>query len=140
MTFVWLAVVVLILLTEAATMGLVSIWFLPGALVSLVLALCKVGLLWQILAFVLLSAVTLAFGRKIFRPFGKKEKTNTDALIGKTALITERVDNVQSCGAAKIGGQIWTARAELENEILEVGEQVSIVQIQGVKLICRKKS
>ena len=139
MLFVWLAVVVLLLLTEAATMGLVSVWFLPGALVALVLSLCKVGLAWQIVAFVVLSVVTLAFGRKIFRPLAKKEKTNADALIGKTALITERVDNVRSCGAVKVGGQIWTARAEIENEILEVGEQVTVVQIQGVKLICRKK-
>ncbi len=140
MPLVWLAVVVLIVLIEAMTMGLVSVWFLPGALIALILSLCKVDLLWQILAFVVLAVVMLVFGKTIFRPFGKKEKTNTDTLIGKTALITEQVDNIRGLGTAKVGAQVWSARAETEAEIFEVGEQVTIVQIQGVKLICRKKN
>ena len=140
MPFIWLGVIVFSIVVEASTMGLVAVWFLPGALVSLVLSLFDVGLPWQIAVFVLLAVVMLFFGKKIFRPFGKKEKTNTEALIGQTAVITEQVCNVEGRGAAKIEGKVWSARAEQEDVILEQGDLVEVVDIRGVKLICRKQS
>ena len=139
MPYVWLGVILLAIIVELSTMGLVSIWFLPGALTALVLALLDVDLIWQIAAFVVLSVLTLTVGRRLFRPFNKKTKTNADALIGQRALITEQVSNIEGRGALKIGGQVWSARAEQEGEILEVGDEVEIVDIRGVKLICRKK-
>ena len=135
----WLIAVVLILAIEGCTMSLVSVWFLPGALVAMILALLRVPLPWQILCFVALSVVTLVFGRKIFRPFGKKEKTNVDALIGKTAVVTEEINNVYSHGAAKLGANEWAARAENEQDVILPGELVTVVAIEGVKLICRKR-
>ena len=140
MPLIWLGVLVLSIVVEATTMGLVAVWFMPGALVALVLSLFDVGLPWQIVAFVVLAVVLLLFGRKLFRPFNKKEKTNTEALIGQIAVITEQVCNVESRGAAKLNGQEWSARAEQEGETLEVGDRVEVVEIRGVKLICRKRS
>ena len=139
MPYVWLGVMLLAIIVELSTMGLVSVWFLPGALVALVLALLGVDLIWQVVAFTVLSVLTLLLGRKYFRPFRQRLKTNVDALIGTSALITEQVCNIEERGALKIGGQIWSARAEQPEDILEVGDVVEIVDIRGVKLICRKK-
>lgn len=140
MTWVWLGILVLSILVEATTMGLVAVWFMPGALISLVLSLFDVGKPWQIAVFVVLAVVLLLFGRRLFRPFNKKVKTNTEALIGQIAVITEQVCNVEGRGAAKLNGQEWSARAEQEGETLEVGDRVKVVDIRGVKLICRKQS
>jgi membrane protein implicated in regulation of membrane protease activity len=140
MPLIWLGVLVLSILVEATTMGLVAVWFMPGALISLVLSLFDVGLPWQIAVFVVLAVVLLLFGRKLFRPFNKKVKTNTEALIGQIAVITEQVCNVESRGAAKLNGQEWSARAEQDDQSLEVGDRVLVVDIRGVKLICRKQS
>ena len=140
MPLIWLGVLVLSILVEATTMGLVAVWFMPGALISLVLSLFDVGLPWQIAVFVVLAVVLLLFGRKLFRPFNKKVKTNTEALIGQIAVITEKVCNVESRGAAKLNGQEWSARAEQDDLSLEVGDRVLVVAIRGVKLICRKQS
>lgn len=140
MPLIWLGVLVLSILVEATTMGLVAVWFMPGALISLVLSLFDVGLPWQIAVFVVLAVVLLLFGRKLFRPFNKKVKTNTEALIGQIAVITEQVCNVESRGAAKLNGQEWSARAEQDDQSLEVGDHVLVVAIRGVKLICRKQS
>lgn len=140
MPLIWLGVLVLSILVEATTMGLVAVWFMPGALISLVLSLFDVGLPWQIAVFVVLAVVLLLFGRKLFRPFNKKVKTNTEALIGQIAVITEQVCNVESRGAAKLNGQEWSARAEQDDQSLEVGDRVLVVAIRGVKLICRKQS
>jgi membrane protein implicated in regulation of membrane protease activity len=140
MPLIWLGVLVLSILVEATTMGLVAVWFMPGALISLVLSLFDVGLPWQIAVFVVLAVVLLLFGRKLFRPFNKKVKTNTEALIGQIAVITEQVCNVESRGAAKLNGQEWSARTEQDDQSLEVGDRVLVVAIRGVKLICRKQS
>ena len=139
MPYIWLGVIVLSIVTEAATAGLVSIWFIPGALTALVLSLFDVSVIWQACAFVVLSLVALILSRKLIHPRGKIEKTNADALIGQTAVITEAVCNIEGCGAAKVDGKVWSARTENEGETLEVGELVEIVEIRGVKLICRKK-
>ena len=140
MTWVWLGLLVLSIIVEAATMGLVAVWFMPGILAALVLALFEVGAGWQITVFLLLSVLVMIFGKKFFKPFGRKEKTNAEALIGQIAVITEQVCNVEGRGAAKLNGQEWTARAEQEDDTFEVGDRVKVVDIRGVKLICRKQS
>ena len=86
MSLIWLGVLVLSIVVEATTMGLVSIWFIPGALISLVLSFFDVGPAGQIVVFVVLAVVLLLFGRRLFRPFNKKEKTNVEALIGQIAV------------------------------------------------------
>ena len=140
MPWIWLSVIVAIILIEGVTMGLVSIWFLPGALIALVLSAFHVPPPWQIAVFVVMAVVMLFLGKRLFRPFHKKVKTNAEALIGQTAIVTEQVCNVEGRGAAKLRGQIWSARTEREGEALEIGEQVTVVAIEGVKLICRRKT
>lgn len=137
LSYVWMAVVVVALLLEAITMGLVSIWFVPGALFALTLSLLNFELHWQIIAFAATSAVTLFLGLTIKR---KKTKTNVDSVIGKTALIIEEVNNIEGRGTAKLGGQVWTARSKNPNETLLPGDQVIVLAVEGVKLICRKKT
>ena len=139
MTLVWFVFLILAVIAEAATTALVAIWFFPGAFVAMILAFFHVHLAWQIAAFLVLSAVSLMFGRKVCKRFFPKVKTNTDALIGKTAVITEEVHNLEGKGAAKIEGKEWSARADRDDIVLTVGEYVEIVDIQGVKLICRKR-
>lgn len=89
--------------------------------------------------FLLCSALFIVFSRIIFKnTLLKKEAphTNADAVIGEKAIITERVCNIENKGLAKVRGQIWSARSA-DGEDLEVGTIVSVISIQGVKLICR---
>ena len=136
MTYVWAAVIVAALLLEGVTFGLVAIWFVPGALVALIMSLFSVPLPWQILAFGVISVITLFLGLKIRR---KKTKTNVDSLVGKTVLITEEVNNIEAKGTGKLNGQVWTVRAKNPAEALAPGDLAIVVAIEGVKLICRKK-
>jgi membrane protein implicated in regulation of membrane protease activity len=139
MSYVWTAVIVGALLLESVTMGLISIWFVPGALVALVMSLCHVAMHWQIIVFAAVSLVMLLFGMFLFRPRFKKRKKSLNTVVGRVALITEAVNNVEGRGAAKLGGQIWTARSKDDEETLLPGDQVVVVAVEGVKLICRKK-
>ena len=59
-------------------------------------------------------------------------------MIGETALITEDVCNIENTGLVKVRGQIWSARSA-SGEDLRAGELVTVVAIEGVRLICKKK-
>lgn len=62
--------------------------------------------------------------------------TNTEALEGRHALVTERVDARD--GRVKIGGDIWSARAMTPGEVIEPGTEVTVVQIDGATAVVFK--
>jgi membrane protein implicated in regulation of membrane protease activity len=124
------------MLLEGITLALVAIWFVPGALVGLVLSILTVPLPWQVGAFLVTTVLTFILGLKVRR---KKSKTNVDALIGKVVVVTEEVNNIEGRGAGKLHGQFWTIRAQDASQTLVPGDLAVVVAIEGVKLICRKQ-
>ena len=143
MPIVWVAVLVVSLIVEVQTAELVAVWFIPGALTSLLLSLVGVDEWIQWLVFLVVSAVLLVLAFTVFRKrFLKnhgKEKTDIDLLVGQTAKVIERIDNADMTGAVKVGGKEWSARMADDCETAEVGEFVEIESVSGVKLICRWK-
>ena len=136
----WAAVAVVSLIVEAMTAELVSCWFAPSAIVSMILS-GFVDLFWvQLLVFLVLSAVLLLVARRFVKKklAAKGEPAlNADSLIGRTGIVQEAVNNVSETGSVKVGGLVWTARAADGNEgEIPAGTVVTIREIQGVKLIC----
>ena len=139
---VWAVVFIAALWAEAETCEMVAMWFLPGAVASLVLALCNLDWWIQIVVFIALSTLFLVLAKTVFKKYLVKrvgqEKTDTDLLIGQSARVVEAIDNFEERGAVKINGQVWTARMENDSEKAAEGESVVIVEIKGVKLICKR--
>lgn len=137
--WLWCAVIVIAVIVEALTAGIVSVWFIPGALVAAVLAVCKVDFLIQVIAFVAVSIVGVSLFRSYFMKHrGKDTRTNIDAILGEKCIVTERIDNYAGSGQAKVKGQIWSARSADDEETFEPGEILRVASIEGVKLICEK--
>ena len=65
--------------------------------------------------------------------------TNADSLIGKEAVVTEKIDNLKSTGAVQVNGQVWTARSVNPEHSIEKDEIVMVRAIEGVKLIVGKR-
>lgn len=142
MPYIWAAVLVALILVETQTADMITIWFMPSALITLILALFELDIWLQCTVFVLLTTVMLILSKTVFRSvFQKKapERTNADALIGQEALILEPIDNAQGLGSAKLNGLVWSARAANENDVFVPGDIVIVKAISGVKLICVKK-
>lgn len=139
MTTIWLVAAIAFAVIEALTVGLTSIWFAVGALIALFAELLGAELWLQITLFLIVSAVTLYFTRPLVKKYvnSKVEPTNADMLIGKECRVTETVDNIAGTGAVYVDGKTWTARCE-EEEIIEKGELVIALRIEGVKLIVKK--
>ena len=69
----------------------------------------------------------------------KSLSVTLDDIIGERCVVTEKVDNYAGCGIVKVKGCQWAARGVSESDVFEVGEQLFVVAIEGVKLVCRKK-
>lgn len=132
---IWMIVLVVLVVGEAVTVGLTFIWFAVGALAGLMVAIAG-GEVWlQVVVFLVLSGLTLILVRPLAAKLLKTGyfPTNADRVIGKTALVTEEIDNVEGKGAVKISGQEWTARSE-QDQTIPVGTEVRILRIEGVKV------
>ncbi len=75
--------------------------------------------------------------------FGKKTTQDKDFapdnIVGKRGIVTEAVNNDAGCGLVKVNGQSWAARSAYDDTTYAVGETVSIVAVEGVRLVCVKK-
>ena len=137
----WIAALVVFLVVEAVSAGLVSIWFAAGALAALICALLH-GPVWlQAIWFVVVSCVTLILTRPLVKKYvnAKSVATNADRNIGRTAVVTERIDDLAGTGAVKLDGVLWTARSS-GGAPIEVGTVVKVREIQGVKLMVEPAS
>ena len=132
---VWLAAIIGFGILEAATISIVSLWFMGGALAALIASACGASFAVQIVVFFVISILLLAclrpFVRKYVNP--RKTRTNADRIIGQKGVVVEEINNLQATGAVKVGGVEWTARAT-NDRIIAQDEVVRILKIEGVKL------
>lgn len=137
----WLIASAVFLLIEILTLGLTSIWFAGGAVVAAIAALFGVPFLVQMLLFIVVTCLLLALTRPVAKRYlnNRVQKTNTDALIGQTALVKETINNMESKGYVQLNGQDWTARSAEAGEIIPAGCEVVVKEIQGVKLIVERE-
>ena len=135
--YIWLSLAVFFLIIESMTVEIISIYFTGGALVSMALSLLGVPLEWQILAFCVVSIILIIFTRPIVARYLKRNesKTNVDTLIGDVATVTKEILPDER-GEVKIKGQYWLA-VSANNDIIELGSKVSILAIEGAKLIVK---
>ena len=138
----WLILLIVLVVIEIITLGLTTIWFAGGALVTFILAMLDVSPVIQWAVFCAVS-LALLFGTRpwALRFFNsqKQEKTNVDSLLGKTAVVTAEIHNLEGRGEVFVNGLTWTARTEKDSEVIPKDTHVEIIAVEGVKLIVRKK-
>jgi membrane protein implicated in regulation of membrane protease activity len=108
--------------------------FAMGALLAAVLSLAGVGAVVSVVGFVAASAVVFATLRPIaqrHRALPPTLRTGAAALIGRPALVLERIANNEGVGCVKIDGEVWTARSYDDDQVIDAGERVEVVEIRG---------
>ncbi|MFO7888108.1 MAG: NfeD family protein [Eubacteriales bacterium] len=137
--YLWLIIAVILAIVEGATLSLTTIWFAFGALFAWLVTFLNFSWTLQIGVFVVVSGLLLIFTRPLVKKYLKigSVKTNAEEVIGKDALVTERIDNINSQGKVKVKGQIWTARSD-DSRFIEENSIVKVLKIEGVKLIVKK--
>jgi membrane protein implicated in regulation of membrane protease activity len=108
--------------------------FAVGAVVAAVLSLAGVGIAGGLIAFVAVSIAVLAMLRPLalrHRRLPPAMRSGAAALVGRDAVVLERIANREGVGCVKIGGEVWTARSYDDDEVMSPGEQVQVVEIRG---------
>ena len=123
------------LVIEALTVGLVSIWFVPGAIIAAILSVWVKNFYVQLAVFLIVSGITMFLSKKFFKKT-KSEKLaeSNDLLIGKTALA--KADISETSGTVIVGDVYWRAVSE---EKISEGEYVTVTAVKGNTLTVIKK-
>ena len=134
-SYIWLALMVVFLIAEAATVVMVSLWFAAGALAALVASLLGAPIWLQVVLFLAVSAGLLACLRPVVRKYftPRLEHTNVDSVIGSRGYVIADIDNVAAAGKVKLGAMEWTARST-DGRLIPKGTLVQVDRIEGVKV------
>ena len=137
----WIVIMVLLLIVEAMTMNLTTIWLAVGALASVFFTLAGAGGVAQFAVFVIVSAIMVFVTRPLVKKYvaGRYQKTNSDGLVGRYARIIEPVNNKLETGTAFLDGKEWTVRSVSDDDLFNEGDIVVVREIEGVKLIVAKE-
>jgi membrane protein implicated in regulation of membrane protease activity len=129
---IWILIAVLFAAGEVASLSFFLAPFAVGALLGAVADLAGLSTVVAVLVFLVSSGLVLGFVRPIARRhmyMAPKIRTGTAALVGKTALVTQQVND--RAGSVKLDGEVWTARTYVEGDVIEAGRKVHVVEIKG---------
>jgi membrane protein implicated in regulation of membrane protease activity len=131
---IWILLAVLFAAGEVMSMGFFLAPFAVGALVGALAELAGATAALSVIVFLVTSGLLFGFVRPIARRHLRTPaqlRTGTAALIGQSAMVTERVDNDAQTGSVKLEGELWTARSWDDDEVIEAGKRVHVVEIRG---------
>ena len=134
----WIAIGVVFLVIEMLTTALVSIWFVPAAIITCIVSLFIDNLPLQVAIFVILSAIFMVICRKIYNKHIKKKVDDVDQnenLIGKIVKVTEDTNGFS--GRILSGDIYWKAVSE-NGETIPKGETAIVKSVNGTMLTINK--
>ena len=137
--WLWVSVIVLCLIIEASTFSLTTIWAALAALPLVFLSRTALPFRWQILVWVVLTIILIA----LTRPFAlkklkvpSKNKTNVNALIGQTVIITKDISEFEKGQAKSKNGVIWqVSNANLAQGTIKAGAVCKVCEVRGNSLL-----
>lgn len=133
----WLCLVIVLSIIEIATINLLTVWFVLSGIVTLILSFFIEDVAILSTVFAILGIILMIITRPIIKKLqkGNLEKTNLERIIGATGIVTEEIKK-NTIGEVKVDGKRWSA---ISNKKIEVGEEIVVEKIEGVKLVVRKE-
>ncbi len=137
---IWIVVGILLFIAEIFTVSFFLACLGVACLASAVASFYGMGLHMQIVVFCV-SALTVFFG---IRPFfmryvyasGAGVRTNIEALIGATGMVSKRIDPSTGKGRVIARGDDWHG-VSADGTPIEVGKKVVVTKVDGTKLYVR---
>lgn len=135
----WVTVIVASAIAEGVTAALVSIWFIAGGLAALVAQMAGAGLAVQVIIFLVVSLLVILFLRPVaVKVLYKNTDKALNSIVGKQAIVKERIDNINCTGEVFLEGKMWAAKSK-DGSNIEEGTIVTVESVEGVKAIVSSK-
>lgn len=135
---IWILIACVFGVGEILTTSFFLAPFGIGALVGAGVAALGGGVVVSGAAFILVSVLLLLFVRPVARAYlhpPVQLRTGAAALVGRRAMVVARIANDDGVGSVRIDGEIWTARAFDDEEVIEPGTPVTVIEIQGATAV-----
>ena len=129
-TWFWIILISVLAIIEAATVNLVTIWFVISGIAALALSYFVNSFHIQLAIFVLGGIALIPFTKKVANMLSSNVKTNTDRLIGMVGTVTQDIEE-NEIGEVKADGKLWSA---ISSTSIKKGTKVIVLSINGVKL------
>ena len=132
--FLWVLIACGFGVGEMLTTGFFLAPFAFGGALAAATAAAGAGEAISVAVFAVMSILTLATVRPMIRSrllSSPPTRTGAAALIGKQAIVLERIANGEGVGCVKIDGEVWTARALDDDREIEAGTRVEVIDIRG---------
>jgi len=142
---VWIVLSALLLVAEMFAPGFWLASIAVGCLAAGIAGLLPIGLLGQVLVFAGSSLASL-FGlrpvlvRRFLHARGMEVRTNVEALLGKSGVVTKRIDPVTRVGRVVVDGEDWRGALVEGGGVIEPGTRVIVVQVDGSTLVVEKEA
>lgn len=132
MTYIWIAIIILLTIVEVMTVNLVTIWYVASGLVALIVSFFTDNFTLEFAVFAILGTILLITTRHSLQKLvnSKKQETNIDRIIGMNGVVIEEINKNQN-GAVKVDGKVWTATADKK---IKVDSTVKVLEINSTKI------
>ena len=136
--WIWLSVIVASMLIEALTMEMVSVWFILGGLIALIMAGCGVPVAYQVIVAIVISFVCLFSLRKLALKWLKKDnqKTNLHRTLGERIKLLQPITE-DNLGTIKVNDVVYNAKTE-DGSCVDAGKEVELLRLDGNKYIVKE--
>lgn len=134
---IWVIAALILIIVEIFTQGFAVFCLAVGAAAAAVAAACSAGAEGQLIWFAAVTLISFIFIRplllKAFRKGGGGRESGVAALIGREAVVSERISAAENSGRAAVDGDDWKA-VSADGSVIEKGEKVIIAGVDSVIL------
>ncbi len=135
----WLILAGFLFIIEICTVSFFAFWPGIGAIAAAISCIFTNNVVIQSAVFVVVSILMIVFMKPLVKRLFKTKDVpmNNKAVIGKNAIVTQDIDNLNSKGQVKVNGELWSAISQ-DDEIIIKGSTVLVKETEGVKLVVKK--
>ena len=136
--WIWMILAALFIVGEIFTAGFFLLWFGVGAAVAGLFTLLGLGLVWQWLAFLVISTVLFLVSRRFAERVSKEQPPGigADRFVGKECIVLEDINNADNSGRVRMGNEEWRAESA-SGDPIPSGKRVMVTGISGTRLIVK---
>ena len=135
--WLWIAFIIITSIVTVLSQKNIYVAFAAGAVLPVIFDVLNFDLIWQFIAFFAVSCIYIYVACKFFDLGDKVGVEDTSTLVGKRCTVDEVINNCAGSGQVVINGLSWSARAVDDSAVYDKGTVLTVVAVEGVKLICK---
>ena len=131
-SWIWVGIFVVLVVIEAATQGLTTIWGAASALIMVFISQTGMNIGWQILLFLVMTLGFVVTTRPVLVKKLKvgNNSTNVDTMIGEEVIVTKAISTFEKGEARSKNGVIWSVTSTDGTDIVE-GAVCTVQSVEG---------